>query len=507
MMALRLLVLRSVELLARAHKRHSKDQSDVSESNLLLGMMFFSVIVDAVRRCTTNLQFASLVLEVGRQIEPGNLEHLYPLPLPAAAAVASAAGPEPSDAALDRTTARTVVDLFALCIDEGSVAASASALPLMTSRAQARRYCVLLLDEAIDSFVRNTHHAECDFDTTEEERRVIGDIFSFGMKLEDAELWEENEADRGARGRGEYPAEGSADTIDLTTDTGSTMTDDSDPAEVGRTFGGNLVCGSGGTGTILNYIVPSSIRGGVTEKKQEEVEEDAIRREASAFIRSSLDDPTLGFSSLPDWDGVGINPILPDAAAARVGDGDDDINSVAGIVGDALLDLLQPTRTDNNWRAMAAMARLLLRGSRPPSSSSYGLASRVAKRARPIDVMSILPESYDADVGAASCGPNLVLYLRSEIAQCAAQVGGGGPSSGGTADAALIVDVALLVLDRIVALPLPDAGDQAVMEVGLVFIVLVAGHVCGRSDAILDGMDDGNCLLAVSYDEAVRDGD
>jgi hypothetical protein len=467
MMALRLLVLRAVELLARIHKNHSKEQSDVSESNLLLCMAFFSEIVDSVRRCTTNLQFASLFLEVGRQIEPSSLDHLYPLPLPGGASNTDNLA---RHAILDSSSARSVVDLFTLCIDEGSLAASASALPLMTSKTQARHYCGLLLDEAIDSFVRNTHQAEQKFDTTEEERRVIGDIFRFGMKLEDADLFEVNLATGESRN-----IDNSTDTFDQTVDSRSTMTDESESAEFTRNAGTYLMCVNG-TSTILNYIAPSAIRGETQQKR----EEAAIKREASAFIRSSLDNPALGFSSLPDWDEASI-PYAPK----------DDINSVAGIVGDALLDLLQPTRTDNNWKAMAAMARLLLQDD-TKVSSSYDLVSQVAQKAQPIDILSILPESYDLNIESQS---NLVCYLKSEIERCGFQVN---PASG---DA--IVDMALLVLDRIVTLPLPDPCDQAVMKLGLVFIILVAGHVCRRSREIFDSLVH-NCLLAECYEEVIE---
>ncbi len=191
MMALRLLIFRSVESLAKIHQKHSIEGSDVSESTLLLSLEVFAVTVDAVRSCTTNLQFASLFLEVGRQIEPSCMSHLFPLPLSGKHASKSPT-PEKGGDRLDKFNARTVVDLFTLCVDEGALAASVSALPLMTSKDQARHYCAELLDEAIDSFVSNTHSRNVRYDKTEEERRVIGDIFRFGMKLEDADLLQEN---------------------------------------------------------------------------------------------------------------------------------------------------------------------------------------------------------------------------------------------------------------------------------------------------------------------------
>lgn len=448
----------------------------MSESNLLLCMTFFSAIVDSLRRCSTNLQFASLLLEVGRQVEPGNLGHLYPLPVHGRAGGGTR---NVQNGLLDSSTARTVVDLFTLCIDEGSVAAAASALPLLTSKSQARHYCGLLLDEVIDSFVRNTHQTMNEFDTTEEERRVIGDIFGFGMKLEDADLYEEGMATRDNKkknGMHYEQSDDSADFFDRTVDSRSTMTDDSELGDFAEKAGRGLICVTG-TSTILRYIVPSAIRGETQQKR----EEAAIKREASAFIKSSLDNPALGFSSLPDWDEISF----PDASK-------DDINSVAGIVGDALLDLLQPTRTDINWTAMAALARLLLR-EETKVPSSYRQVSQIAAKARPRDLLLILPESYDMSIEMKS---NLISYLDCEIKLCGMQVT---EPWGGMQ----IVDLALLVLDRIEALPLPDQGDQTVMELGLVFIILVAGSVCGRSVQILDSLKD-DCLLAICYKKALR---
>jgi hypothetical protein len=510
MMALRLLIVKAIDVLGTMHTNHSKEQSDVSESSLLLCVTFFSCIVDSVRRCTTNLQFASLLLEVGRQVEPSNLDYLYPLPISgggipgviASNNITITNNNNRRSGFLDSSTARTVVDLFTMCIDEGSVATASSALPLMTSKHQARHYCGLLLDEAIDSFVRNTHQSKNGFDTTEEERRVMGDIFGFGMKLEDADLYEEdrmvvtrdkNKKNKknnrhGTLHRREQPSDDAEDTNDRTNDSRSTMTDNDDDDDLvadlsdpGGGRGSRFICGTG-TSTILNYIVPSSIRG-ESEKKQIEA---AIKKEASVFIKNSLDNPSLGFTSLPDWDDY--RAFLDDAPPQ------DDINSVAGIVGDALLDLLQPNRTDINWTAMAALATLLLQDGTTTTtvSSSYRHLSKIAGKVTPNDILLILPDFYDTRIDIES---NLISFLDSEMELCRIQVT---ESWRGMQ----IVDLALLVLDRIDALPLPDKDDQTVMELGLVFIILVAGSTCGRSIDILKSLTD-DCILALCYEEVL----
>jgi len=462
-MALRLIVFRSLELIAKAHKKHSKDPSDISESDLELSQSLLSEIVDATRRYTSNLQFASLFLEIGRQIEPSNLEYLFPLPLPHKSVKANSTKlPSSDDDVLNTTKTRSVVDLFTMCIMEGSLAASASALPLLTSKAEARYYCGLLLDEAIDNFVKNTDTGKYSFDKTEEERRALGDFFRFGMKLEDADLWEASEVEK----RRTSLEDISVDMVDQTDDPNETIT-----PEVKR----SLICNLSIHSSILNYIVPSSMLG---ESEKERTEE-AIKREASSFIKRSLDDPILDFAMLPDWD---------DSLGSRFTNSTD-ISSVGGLVGDSLLNLLQSIHTDNNWKAMAAIAKMILQeGVEVPLS--YNLFCAVAEKAQPLDILSLIPDSYDVNNGHEE---SMIAYIEEEVNTCSRQVT--------YSEANLIVDLALLVIDRILLLSLTDITDQTAMEMGLIFIVMVAGHGCGRSQTIKNTLEQ-YCLLNKCYKEA-----
>ena len=261
-------------MVAKCHTRHSKEQSKSTESNLNLSHNLLQRVIETARICTSNLQFASLFLEIGRQTEPSNLRHLFPLPL--------SFDDRETILSSDIIDARSVVDLFNICIDKGSLAASSSALPLLTSKGQARYYCELLLDEAIDNFVRNSSPNQCKFDSTEEERRVLGDIFRFGMKLEDADLYEEKIITESQNGRRSTDAT-SVDTADRSFS--SQIFAPESPQKR------NLICNLTSTNSILNYFVPSSVVGESEKQRME----DAIRREASSFIRRSLDDPVLEF--------------------------------------------------------------------------------------------------------------------------------------------------------------------------------------------------------------------
>ncbi len=453
MMALRLVIFRSLEMIARTHKKYSKDNSESTEFNLLLSKTLLTTVIDTARKCTSDVQFASLFLEIGRQTEPSNLQHLFPLPSPT------------SDT--ENKTANSVVDLFTICIDKGSLAASASALPLLTSKAEARYYCELLLDEAIDNFIRNSSPDQCKFDSTEEERRVLGDIFRFGMKLEDAEFYEEKMIAESQDGRGSIDCK-SVNTVDFSVS--SQIYAPESPQKR------NLICSLTASSSVFHYLVPSSMQG----ESEKQRREDAIRHEASSFIKKSLENPVLDFAMLPDWDDS-FGPTNMNRT---------DTNSVAYLVGDALLELLQAECSTNNWKIIAAFAKLILQeGMEIPYS--YDLFVEVTEKAQPLDVLSIIPESYDFDNGLEQ---NMSTYIEEEIGSCCRQIT--------FADANHIMDMSLLLIERIQLLPLPDIGDQTVLELSLAFFIIVAGDVCGRSKYIQDILDEDS-LINKCYKRAV----
>ena len=462
MMTLRLLTFRSLEMVAKCHKRHSKEQSKSTEFNLNLSHNLLQRVIETARICTSNLQFASLFLEIGRQTEPSNLQHLFPLPL--------SFDDRETILSSDIIDARSVVDLFNICIDKGSLAASSSALPLLTSKGQARYYCELLLDEAIDNFVRNSSPNQCKFDSTEEERRVLGDIFRFGMKLEDADLYEEKIITESQNGRRSTDAT-SVDTADRSFS--SQIFAPESPQKR------NLICNLTSTNSILNYFVPSSVVGESEKQRME----DAIRREASSFIRRSLDDPVLEFAMLPDWDDSFGSP------NAHLSD----TNGVAYLVGDTLLDLLQAESSSNKWKVIAAFAKLILQD-RVESPSSFDLLVEVTDKAQSFDLLTIIPESYDGENGLER---NLSTYIQEEISSCSRQIT--------FADADYIISLSLLLIGRIKLLALADISDQMALELGLAFIILVASDVSGRSQYI-HGILEEDSVLSKCYKRCSQSG-
>lgn len=485
MMASRLLILRSIEIVATASKAHSISPSEVTESNLLLSTTYFAGTVDVVRHSTTNLQYASLFLQVGRQVEPSHLEYLFPLPLPPKSSSSGANYSKfkqlRNSRMLDKSNARTVSDLVTICVEERSLAAAASALPLFSTKTQALNYSQMLLDEAIDSFVKNTMSHECDFDSTGEERQVIGDIFRFAIKLEDSEV--ANGAVQGHNGHGRSDDGAGTNSYDHSNSTVS-ICEVSEP-ENAQTRA--LICGSG---TFLKYMVPSNIVRESEKAKQEE----AIKKEASAFIKHSLDDPVIGFATLPDWDDAS-----KDIAFSA-------ISSTACLVGEAIVDLLQSTQTDRNWCAMAGLAEMLIVQDasavavpRTTKIPPLGRFQKVVEQANSLDMLSIVPETFDLNNGSESC---LTHYLEAEILKVREQLAAEVSTPSSMISVENIFDLALMMMNRVDGLTLQDVSDQSLLELGLVVIIIVAGHLCGHSAAILETLDSG-CLIAKSYSSAL----
>jgi hypothetical protein len=379
---------------------------------------------------------------------------------------------------IDNLNKRSVVELLSVCMEQRALTASASALPLLTSSTSARHYCGIILDEAIDSFVRNTHSRSLSYDYTEEDRRVIGDLFRFGLKLEEADLLEGDSSSHMIKhASSQTPGDdNSLNSLGLITGSRTTNDDDSLGLHVAENPS-RLICGLNGSNSILNYIVPSSILG-VTDKENEE---EAIRREASTFIRGSLDDPSLGFASLPYWDDRSFSSHTIES----------DINSVAGLIGDALLELLQSSRTDCSWKAMGALAKMLFQNG-IDVQQSFESVGRIAANLSALDVLTILPEAY---AERRDCREMLEEYLIDEIQLCWKHVA--------ETTARIVAEMSIFILERLASLPLPDEGDQIVMELGLVIIVLISGHRGKLSHEILGSISKRDCILRRCYQSVV----
>jgi hypothetical protein len=329
------------------------------------------------------------------------------------------------------------------------------------------------LARSIEAFVKNTDSAESKFDFTQEERRVIGDIFRFGMKLEDAARFEERiekqESEEKAEAEALYPFLEDHDDAQANFSSGSA---DSSPTRAGSSSR-SLICMSRQS-SIFNYMVPSMFN-------DDDEEEKAISRAATSFITSSVDFRSLDFLALVDEDEQDFNDPLSTQ--------DSDLKSVGGLVGDALLELQRSPKTDCPWKTMFSLARLLLQDDKK-STSTNEVFIQAAETAKSRDFESAVSDVYEGDDME-----RLARFMVVEMARCGHQVD--------AFEASLIVDLVLLLLQRLADFPLPSENHLTVTA-GLVVVVLVAGHVSDRTSNLLSSINQ-ECFVYKGYKRATSD--
>jgi hypothetical protein len=471
MMALRLLIIRSVEMLSNVHRQLTKQRTDESHSAFLLAGSLFSEVVNAVRQYTTNLQFASLFLEVGRQIEPSCLPYLFPLPTK----------DERESKEESKAEARTVMDLFTLSVNEGSLAASTSALPLLGSKHRARQFCEQLIKESLELFAKNAASADLiRFDSTEEERRILGDIFRFGIKLEDATGLEEMLAMTPSEDSGE------GQDTDWVSTSSEYSEDHKDPADHSSLpsllskSSRQLMCMSGRHNSILHYIVPSMFSG------PNLLEEEAIKNAATSFIQHEFEESK---SQERHIDSV----IKSSVANANKEDDSDPIQleGIGAVVGKALVDLFRSSRTRFPWKALLSLARLLLPDNHEsvPWDTSF---KKLLEEVQPEDLEALVP----ADFEGREDTDRIVCFIVVHIGSCGSEIDG--------TEAGLIVDLIVLLLQRLDELPLLDGKDVAITCAGLVVAGLVSGNVADRIPALLSQVD-RDCVVRGVYKQVTSE--
>ena len=122
--------------------------------------------------------------------------------------------------------------------------------------------------------------------------------------------------------------------------------------------------------------------------------------------------------------------------------------------------------------------------------SSYTLLVEIAKSTHPLDVISIIPESYKSGNGNEE---NMSTFIETAMKSCGRQIS--------CADTVHVVNMSLLLIDRLESFPLADTADQREMELGLVIIIMVVGYVGGQSQFIQDMIEDDS-LLDKCYKQA-----
>lgn len=168
-MAMRLLVLRSVEWISNEPK------SDFALS-------IFATIIDLLREALPTVQIASLLLGIGRQVEPSCLKKLFPLP---SSSLVETPDLDLPDEARQNIDLLSVEDLYVASTQKGSMSIPMSSLPLLSSRFTSLQECGDLLYHCLSTIGMN--FGENSFDTCFRERAYIRDLFRFGAQLESLE--------------------------------------------------------------------------------------------------------------------------------------------------------------------------------------------------------------------------------------------------------------------------------------------------------------------------------
>lgn len=172
---LRLLVLRSVETLAEAARKRKKKDNPENEECERTARDFLSRTIALLNAIITPTLFANLLLSVARQLEPSCLKHLFPLPREASKMV-------------------TLDDLYLQAVEQGSLATSSSALPLLSTKVSALEECKDIFYHCLCKLTSSNANL-VDFDWTRDERHLVRDLFRFATQLElmtDIEFWSDD---------------------------------------------------------------------------------------------------------------------------------------------------------------------------------------------------------------------------------------------------------------------------------------------------------------------------
>lgn len=422
-MALRLLLLRSTEQLTDdLRKRKASAPTDTP----VLSASVLAEVLDVVRNCASSrLQFASLVLEVGRQLEPSCFPNLFPLPI----------SQQPNNGGNDSNNLRTVKDVFRACLEDGSLLCSVSSLPIIPGSSLSREKSMLLLKHCLGAFNKNSDlEADFFFDFSMEERSMLRDIFRFGAKLEDSGI-----DDLDVLSSDEVSVASSSDS--------SHSSDDDDDANASRRKGYSLACGMLNLSWFSSKPNPSQQNLGGRAKSN--------RREREKLLRAQG------------------SPKKGRRGKENDKNSQNKLGNVAGTVALLLVKLTVPVNDQlpraYSWKRASALAFLLLgqEQSLLPMLSAKD-CTRLAKSSVTINI-----DGHQTSNESSSVEDRLAALLTRCMVSCSTEIG--------TVASGKLLDLILVILARI-----RQSSDFDSLLPGLLVIGITAGHVSNRVQEILD---------------------
>jgi hypothetical protein len=446
-MALRLLVLRCVEkLVADSSKKRSGHDGIGSRSYIM-----FASVVDVIRRLTRPLQFASLFVEVGRQVEPSCYRYLFPLP-----------GPPTDDNGYNGGGGlggggETLRDLLNVALAHGSVSLSVAALPLLEDRSAARSICASIFHHCLSRCISQS--GNLGYGACGEEIRVLSDIFRYGLKLEDPDECEDDAND-------------TSNDLDIATATSDDNDDFDNDNETEKERGYSLLC------VFFGRSKP---------KQRTPRNGDGA---ASSFIGEGFSDDLIDNHLIANGIPTGLNTqaTMTHRNSKRGSDAVEDeafcFETVAGVTARQLLACILERSQGPHWKQAALVTTLVLgdnlSGLRTVSKSDLTkLLEETPVEAYPL----LLPEQRHDTVEDNSNEDedqelnDLVMSFMYHLTACRYEIG--------SQNANGVLSLLLVLLARRVY----SADLQGEIIPSLIFATIVAASTAGRLADLLENMD------------------
>ena len=489
--ALRIVTLKAIDLMndSKASDKNTDNangeglghESMLHLQNWNVGKHILSEIVSITQDVYDSLGFTTFFLSIGRQIEPHQHNLIFPLP---------------SNSSASSLSLRTVNDLFYNACKLGSLQTSLSALPLFSCLEESQRTVTKLIYHCLarikENFILCSSHKA---NTTGEDEVFLGQLFWFGVKLEDA-IEKENQynkesesVDSSASSVEEYSFDSSSivSTSTATYDDSQVKRDSDDASE---SHIADFTSESSSEEHQPVRTTPCKTRDGVIEKvitklfssadpsadAQANCTEDAIAEAASSFIISGFDDMIIYTSPCTPLPAA-ADPKLSDDKTSECEDASD-VFSVSGAVGIFISHVIacDIPRCNNNtkkygWKACALVAKIL-QGDRETAD----IASACSPNAQALTQLLVMKD-FLAVIGhhinneGKSCTA-IVNWLDHLTSDCRRQIHSKAFET--------VFNLVLLLLLRN-----DTCHDLRICRATLIGIGLISGHLSGRINELL----------------------
>ena len=166
---LRAIISFLTELVSKKEERSPDNEAERKKVLKAIQSALARITISAL----VQVQFISLFLNVGRQLEPHHFKSLFPLSL--------------SSSIKDTSQVLTLRDLFDMAVEDGSFSVPSAALPLFSNKKEVHSLCINLLHHCIDQVFNLIDSNSVDVKCLREECRSLQQLYSYILKVEDSE--------------------------------------------------------------------------------------------------------------------------------------------------------------------------------------------------------------------------------------------------------------------------------------------------------------------------------